>query len=139
MRRRILCFLALVLCPVHAAFGNAFVQWDSANPSVRTDDVPLQDFKPPQGTRRNGLEALGIEPLVQILEGLGSTECKLCNTKGHYISKIRAAVLALGPKAVKSQLARRGLTCSGCSSREQFLDQLLDSVHLPLRQLKPTG
>ena len=36
-------------------------------------------------------------------------------------------------KKLKAALAARGIKCEGCSSREHYLDRLLDSVHLPLK------
>ena len=131
-------WLTLSLLPAlaRAQFGNAQVQWDaSANPNVIVPNMePLKEFKATKGSRSTGLAALSIEELSAIQAGLGVGECPLCTTQGHYISSIRHACLDLGAKAVKSQLVKRGLRCEGCTTREQYLDKLLDAVHVPLKK-----
>ena len=124
----------LALLPLTAAgFGSANVEWDSNNnPSVATNEPPLRDFKAPAGTRQSGLSSLAIEDLAAILEGVG-VACDACQTRGHYISRVRSACLDLPAKQVRAQLTKRGVRCDGCTSREQFLDKLLDSAHLPVR------
>jgi len=50
----------------------------------------------------------------------------------NWVSRVRAACLESSPKALKAGLAARGIKCDGCNMREQYLDRLLDSVHLPV-------
>jgi hypothetical protein len=118
-----------------ACFGNAHVQWDNTNPVVMTSEVPLRDFKPASGTRRSGLTALAKPQLLETLAGLGAS-CESCASEGHLVSKIRAVCLELTPKNVKAALTRRGIKCEGCTNREQYLDKLLDAVHLPERRAR---
>ena len=131
-------WVTLTLLPTVALaqFGNAQVQWDSsANPNVIVSNhEPLKEFKASKGTRSTGLAALSLDELSAIQAGLGVGDCPLCTTRGHYISSIRHGCLDLGAKAVKAQLVKRGLRCEGCTTREQYLDKLLDAVHLPMKQ-----
>ena len=114
-----------------AQFGNANVQWDSqANPTIsQPDAVPTQDFKATANSRRAGLASLPVAKLIEVLSGL-NVECVECMTPGHYVSRVRSACLALGPKALKAQLSKRGVLCEGCTQKEHYLDRVLDTVHL---------
>ena len=69
--------------------------------------------------------------MTEIVTGLGAS-CETCATRGHWISRVHAACLEMGPKALKKSLSDRGVKCEGCTMREHYLDRLLDSVHLPL-------
>ena len=124
--------LLLLLARACAQFGNANVKWDANNaPHVTTpESVPLRDYVAPKNARRTSLAAQSVAELTDILAGF-NVECEACETPSHYVSKIRSACLALGPKALKAQLAKRGLRCEGCSMKEHYLDRLLDAVHLP--------
>ena len=126
--------LALLLDVAAGQFGTAHVSWDSKNnPSVSTPgEVPMREFAPPVDGRRTGLSQLPVTALHDILAGL-NTECPSCETTGHYVSRIRSQCLALGPKALKQQLTKRGLRCDGCTMREHYLDRVLDTVHLAPR------
>ena len=94
------------------------------------NDKPLRDFKPPADVRRSSLEALSLDELTVILTRMGR-KCDECTTIGHWASKVRHTVLELKNKAIQNQLTKRGVRCESCSSREQYVDRLLDSVHLP--------
>ena len=125
-----------MLAVASGQFGTASVQWsNNAKPTVSTNDVPLQNVKTTAGTRQSGLEALSLESLKEIVDGFGQ-ECGPCETRGHWISHIRSACLDLPPKQVKKQLSRRGINCPSCSTREHYLDRLLDTVHFPLKAAK---
>ena len=126
-------------------------------PRVATEPR-LREFAPPEDVRRRGLAELPLETLMETVTSLG-TECSECSTRGHWVSAVRSACLevrtpthttparALGraalthlrvrpqlpPKKLKAALIARGIKCEGCSSREHYLDRLLDSVHLPLK------
>ena len=135
MTSRRLCLAAILalLAVATAQFGTASVQWNNnAKPTVSTNEVPLQNVKTAAGTRQSGLEALPLESLKDIVGGFGH-ECSVCETRGHWISRIRSACLDLSPKQVKRQLTRRGIGCPSCSTREHYLDKLLDTVHYPLK------
>ena len=118
-----------------AQFGNAHVQWDSnANPTVSMPGaVPSREFTAPADGRRTSLARLPVVALTDILTGL-SAECDACQTRGHFVSRIRSACLALGPKALKAQLAKRGVRREGGTMREHYLDRVLDTIHLSPRQ-----
>jgi hypothetical protein len=141
--------LSAWLSGVVAQFGNAQVQWENANPTVTT---PTAHANADQAS----LQQLSAEDLVGVLSGL-NVECDSCNTRGHYISRIRSACLSMGPKALKAQcvisqtpvlllvprrrarcpcgrLAARGVACDGCTMREHYLDRVLDTVHVPRRK-----
>ena len=126
--------LALALASlVSAQFGNANINWGSSSePSpavVVNNEEPLRDVKSsPRGIRRTGLTSLQAAELEDILAGFGLG--RLGTTNAHMLSQIRAACLGLAPKALKAQLATRGLRCDGCAHREAYLDRLLDSVHI---------
>ena len=124
--------LAMALTASSAQFGTASVQWQNSNPTVG-ESPPLKDIKTPEGSRRSGLHGLSVESLTAIMEDGFSKGCEGCAHKGHWVSRIRSECLALGPKGIKQQLVRRGIKCTGCSSREHYLDRLLDVVHLPLK------
>ena len=137
MCRRASCCAAVLLLAVgaHAQFGNANVQWDSnAQPSVKAPgSVPTRDHVAPPNARRTGLMQLPVATLTEILASLNA-ECPTCQSHGHFVSRIRAACLAMGPKALKAQLAKRGLRCDGCTMREHYMDRVLDTVHLSPKQ-----
>ena len=124
-----LTLLFLLTITAHAQFGNAHVHWDNAHPTVLTNEAPTVDYTAPADGRHNSLSSHSIMQLSEILTGL-NTECTSCETLGHYVSKIRAACLALPPKALKSQLSARGVKCEGCTMREHYLDRVLDTIHL---------
>ena len=122
--------MLLAVC-TPAQFGTASVQWSNSNPTVG-ESPALKDIKTPAGSRSTGLHVLSTENLRQILEEGFADSCESCKTHGHLISRIRSACLSSGPKEVKRQLTKRGIKCAGCSSREHYLDRLLDVVHLPI-------
>ena len=128
-----------LLAGVHG-FGNLAVNWqaegtDGATTPLVTlgngvDKTHKKDFKAPPDIRRSNLETLPIAELSSILTGMGRT-CERCVSVGHWTSKVRHTVLELQNKALKAQLSKRGVRCEACSQREQYIDRLLDSVHLP--------
>ena len=118
-------FTAIASVLLYGQFGNANVQWDNAKPTVTT---PTAAHHAP--TDHASLQQLSTEALTGILSGLHTT-CDTCETHGHYVSRIRSACLALGPKALKAQLALRGVRCEGCTMREHFLDRVMDTIHMP--------
>ena len=133
MLRRSIAVLALALTNLASAqFGNANINWGSeASPAVVVNnEEPLRDIRnpAPRGVRQTGLASLQAAELEDILAGFGLS--RLGTTNAHMISQIRAACLGLAPKALKAQLATRGLRCDGCTHREAYLDRLLDSVHI---------
>ena len=134
MRRTSTLVLLLALVPTTLSqFGNAFVQWDAnAVPTVHTPGLPAQrEYIAPSGkSRRESLLQLDQKSLIEILSKLDAETCMTCETNGHYISKIRAACLGLGPKGLKQQLLKRGVKCDGCTMREHYLDKVLDTIHL---------
>ena len=133
MLRRSIAVLTLALTNLASAqFGNANINWGSeASPAVVVNnEEPLRDIRnpAPSGVRQTGLASLQAAELEDILAGFGLS--RLGTTNAHMISQIRAACLGLAPKALKAQLATRGLRCDGCAHREAYLDRLLDSVHI---------
>ena len=121
------CLLAHASCQ----FGNAHVQWDAqSNPTVTAPNaVPIRDIKVTADGRKRGLMSLPVETLTEILSGM-NVECATCQTLGHYVSKVRSTCFGLGPKALKAQLAKRGVKCEGCTQKEHYLDRVLDTIHL---------
>ncbi|KAL1496303.1 hypothetical protein AB1Y20_016265 [Prymnesium parvum] len=134
MRLSLLC-LSLCAPPASAAFGNLDVSWqsegkaDAKAPKV-TLDRPLAQFKPSSELRHSNLEGLQPRELASILEAMGG-ECAACGSVAAWASKVRHAVLELPNKRLKAELKRRGVKCEGCTQREQYVDLLLDCVHLP--------
>ena len=128
---RWLYLLPCLVAHALAQFGNAHVQWDAqANPTVTTPDtVPTRNVKVTADGRKTGLMSLPIATLTEILSGL-NVECTECESVGHFVSKVRSTCLGLGPKALKVQLAKRGVKCEGCTQKEHYLDRVLDTVHL---------
>ena len=47
-------------------------------------------------------------------------------------SQVRQCILEMQTKQLRSQLQLRGVPCESCTQREQFMDKLLDHVHLPV-------
>ena len=120
-----------------AAFGNLDVSWmadtssgsDAKAPTVGSEKT-LKNWKPTPEVRRSNLESLSVEELTGILSAMGGS-CTTCTVSGHWISKVRHTVIDLQNKKLKSELRKRGVKCEGCTQREQYVDMLLDSVHLP--------
>lgn len=136
MPPRLLTLLLFTLASrASSQFGNLEVKWDRTDdgsaPRPRVADEPTRHWDPPADIRRTSLAALAVPVLSGIVSGFGKT-CESCVTHGHWVSRVRAACLESSPKALKAGLAARGIKCDGCNMREQYLDRLLDSVHLPV-------
>ena len=122
-----------MLCAAGAQFGNLEIKWEtSANGASRPRVAEDQhvEFVPPEHVRKVSLSELPVSALTDIMTGLGAS-CETCATRGHWLSRVRAACLEMGPKALKKSLNDRGVKCEGCTMREHYLDRLLDSLHLP--------
>ena len=78
------------------------------------------------------LEAKHGADIEAILEDGFSDKCGACVSHGHLVSRIRSTCLSISGKEVKRQLTKRGVKCAGCSSREHYVDRLLDVVHMPI-------
>ena len=130
-----LTFVAAVVMAAHS-FGNLDVAWTAdgssgaSKPHV-TADKTIKDWKPTREVRKSNLEGLTGEALMNIVTEMGRS-CDTCVSIGHWASKVRHTVLELSGKQLKSHLTKRGVKCEGCTQREQYVDLLLDSVHLKL-------
>lgn len=124
-------FVAILAVCAPAQFGTANVQWANANPTVG-ESPPLRNVKAPLGSRQTSLQSLSVEELRTILEDGFSDKCGACVSHGHLVSRIRSTCLSISGKEVKRQLTKRGVKCAGCSSREHYVDRLLDVVHMPI-------
>ena len=125
--------LMSAVCGACGQFGNLEIKWETSAAGGRprvTEDRSV-DFTPPKDVRRTSLSQLPISTLSEIVTSLGGT-CERCVSRGHWVSRVRSACLELAPKALKKSLSDRGVKCEGCTMREQYLDRLLDSVHLPM-------
>lgn len=132
-RRMRLACCTFMLCAAGAQFGNLEIKWEtSANGASRPRVAEDQhvEFVPPEHVRKVSLSELPVSALTDIMTGLGAS-CETCATRGHWLSRVRAACLEMGPKALKKSLNDRGVKCEGCTMREHYLDRLLDSLHLP--------
>ncbi len=135
-------FSTIFIPALLAQFGNINVEWPSASasasssatrhPRVATERASKLATSWAPGDRRHALSQLSVDALGKIVTGLGAT-CDSCEGIGHWVAKVRGAVLDLPPKQLRVQLSKRGVKCEGCTTREQLLDRLLDSVHLPLQ------
>ena len=129
-----LTFLAATLVAATHSFGNLDVNWmadgttGSTQPHVAADKT-IKDWKPTREVRKRNLEGLSIDTLTNIVTEMGSS-CETCASTPHWTSKVRHTVLELTNKQLKSQLTKRGVKCEKCNQREQYIDLLLDSVHL---------
>ena len=132
-----LCLACALVAPA-CAFGNLDVNWmadasggsDEKAPTVAADKT-IKNWKPTPELRRHNLESMPVEDLTGIVTAMGAS-CETCTTSRHWVSKVRHTVLDLQNKKLKAELKKRGLKCEGCTQREQYVDLLLDSVHLPL-------
>ena len=131
-------WLAAALVASASAFGNLDVSWmadsksgsEAKAPTVAADKT-RKNWKPTSEMRRSNLESLSVEALTGIVAAMGAS-CDTCSTSRHWVSKVRHTVLDLQNKKLKAELRKRGIKCEGCTQREQYVDLLLDSVHLPL-------
>ena len=139
MKRLLLCaWLATALVASASAFGNLDVSWmadgksgsEAKAPTVAADKT-RKNWKPTPEMRRSNLESMSVEALSGMVTAMGAS-CDTCTTSRHWVSKVRHTVLDLQNKKLKAELRKRGVKCEGCTQREQYVDLLLDSIHLPL-------
>lgn len=120
-----------------AQFGNLNVQWDKEATTGGTTAQPrlaseaLREYKASPDVRRQALPELSSDKLQAIVSGFAGASCAHCTTQPHWVSRVRHAVLDLPPKLLRAQLTKRGIKCEACTTREQLVDRLLDTVHLP--------